>query len=304
MNNYISLDSKDLILLRETFENAHPFRHVKIDNVLTESFLKQLNSDFPSPMSSNYYDYCKEDGGRVGTNYANGDLNAFPPAFKELDQLMASQQFQDFLKSVTGIDDLEYDPDYFGGGIRASTEGTFLPIHLDFNYHPRTLHHRRLNVLLYLNPEWEESMGGHIQVHLDPNVYREKSLCSEFLPINNRLFIFETSETSWHGFKRLNLQQGQSRKAFSIYYYTKTRPGQDEIKLRNTEYVEPGVPTHFVPNHRLTEEDINLINVLLKRRDDRIAMLYQMRRNFDDKYAHLWHEYEYYLNAFKANTVE
>jgi hypothetical protein len=45
----------------------------------------------------------------------------------------------------------------------------------------------------------------------------------------------------------------------------------------------------------LTQAEVDLILEGVGRRDDRIAMLYDLRRSFDSKYSHLWHEYEYYL---------
>lgn len=136
-------------------------------------------------------------------------------------------------------------------------------------------------------------------MHLDPTVHRDQSLVESFAPLLNRVFIFETSETSWHGFDRLDVPAGMSRRAWSIYYYTKDREGAAEIKRRNTEYVEPPLPADLGPGHVLSQQDVELLRTMLKRRDDRIAMLYDMRRTFDDRYAHLWNEYEYYLGKFR-----
>ena len=42
--------------------------------------------------------------------------------------------------------------------------GGLLKIHTDFNRHPTMELDRRLNVLIYLNKDWEESYGGHLQL--------------------------------------------------------------------------------------------------------------------------------------------
>lgn len=288
-------------LLASSFQGAYPFPHVCIDNFFSASFIEALLRDFPRQSDPDYARFCMEDGGKVGENYANGDASSFSPAFRQLDALSSDPAFRDYLARLTGIPGLEFDPDYFGGGIRESRSKTFLPVHLDFNYHPKTLSHRRLNFLLYLNPVWERAWGGNIQVHLDPTVHREKSLVDAFVPMLNRVFIFETSETSWHGFDRLDPPEGMSRRAWSIYYYTKDRDGAADIKRRNTEYVEPPLPAELAPGHVLSEQDVQALQGLLKRRDDRIAMLYEMRRTFDDRYSHLWNEYEYYLGKFRES---
>lgn len=288
-------------LLASRFQTAYPFPHVCVDNFFAAPFAQDLLGDFPNQSDPDYARFCIEDGNRVGQNYANGDASSFPPAFKRLNDLSADPAFREYLTRLTGIPELEFDPDYFGGGIRESRSSIFLPVHLDFNYHPKTLSHRRLNFLLYLNPAWERSWGGNIQVHLDPAVYKEKSLVDSFAPLMNRVFIFETSETSWHGFDRLDLPEGMSRRAWSIYYYTKDRDGAEDIKRRNTEYVEPPLPASLTPGHVLTTQDVQSLQELLQRRDERIAMLYEMRRTFDDRYSHLWNEYEYYLTKYRES---
>lgn len=300
INDFLNLRSEqECSELAEKFQNAYPYPHVCIDDFFSQSFIEALSADFPSRNDPDYVRHCMEDGNQVGENYANADSASFPPAFKALDKLSGNPEFLQYLTRLTGIPDLEFDPDYFGGGLRESRSRAFLPVHLDFNYHPKTLSHRRLNFLLYLNPVWEESWGGNIQVHMDPNVYREKSLVSSFAPVMNRVFIFETSEKSWHGFDRLRPPDGIARRAWSIYYYTKDRDNAADIKRRNTEYVEPFLPAELGAGHVLSTEDVELIKELLKRRDDRIAMLYEMRRTFDDRYSHLWNEYEYYLAKYR-----
>jgi len=294
----------EIIQMRQQFTTADPFPHLVIDNFFTADFLSQIESDFPEKDES-YDRFCIQDDGKLGTNYANGDLNYFPPAFKQLDTLVQNQAFLDFVSKITGISTLEYDPQYFGGGIRESRSGTFLPPHVDFNHHPASLTHRRMNLLFYLNQEWQESWGGNLQVHKDPNVFNaNNSLVKSYMPINNRCLLFETSETSWHGFDRLNLPEGKSRRAFTIYYYTKHRPNETEIKFHNTEYVEPALPAHLAPGYTLTDADVALLHEYIARRDGRIRMLYDLRAEMDAKLRHVWTQYEYYLNLSRTKPSE
>lgn len=267
---------------RRRFTEASPFPHVIIDNFFTESFFSRLLKDFPEAGTPDYIDFCRADGGAIGTDYANGTVSTFPPAFAELDRLVASDEFRSYITRLTGIDGLEYDGAYFGGGIRESRSGTFLPPHLDFNYHPVTHSHRRMNLLFYLNEDWQAEWGGNLQVHRDPNVFNKNdSLVHSYLPKRNRCLIFETSETSWHGFDRLVLPPEKSRRAFTIYYYTRSRPNAESIQLHNTEYVEPPLPEHFRAGHVLTDADVALLHEYIQRRDGRIRMLYDLRKEMD-----------------------
>ena len=92
----------------------------------------------------------------------------------------------EYLGEITGIADLIYDPSYQGSGISESNPGEFLPVHVDFNYHPDTRHHRRLKILLYLNERWEQNWGGNIELHKNPRVHLYDSLEKSYTPINNR----------------------------------------------------------------------------------------------------------------------
>jgi 2OG-Fe(II) oxygenase superfamily len=280
--------------IRTRFTGAEPFPHVTIDGFLTDSFVGRLLADFPRK-DDRYRAFCLQDDGTPGDSYANGNFEDFPPAYRELDALMQNSAFLALVTQLTGIPGLEYDPDYFGGGIRESSGRVFLPPHIDFNHHPRQLTHRRLNLLLYLNPEWNAEWGGNLEVHLDPRV-NPTSLVHSYAPILNRALIFETSEISWHGFDHLKPPPGFARRAFTIYFYTKDRP--DGVRLHNTEYVEPPLPARFTAGYTLAKEDLELLIEGYNRRDGRIEMLYTLRREADEKYAHVWREYEYYFNEW------
>jgi hypothetical protein len=285
--------------LCQQFQTADPFPWLVLEDFLTENFVLQLITDFPQP-GPDYAKYCLGDDGKLGPNYANPNPQEFPPAFQLLDSLISSDEFVTLLSKLTGIPDLEYDPDYFGGGIRESQSQVFLPPHIDFNHHPRTVAHRRLNLLVYLNEDWMEEWGGAIQVHKDPRVHRTDSMVASFAPVLNRCFVFETSERSWHGFNRLVPPPGRSRRAFTVYYYTKDRPDADTVNWHNTEYVEPPLPARFAAGYTLAGEDELLLTEAIVRRDARIEMLYRIRAEADGKYAHVWKEYEYYLDLSRS----
>ena len=99
---------------------------------------------------------------------------------------------------------------------------------------------------------------------------------------------------SWHGFDRLQLPEGRTRRAFTVYYYTEHRPNEEAIQFHNTEYVEPPLPAHFQAGHVMTPADVTLLQEYITRRDGRIRMLYDVRMQMDEKLRHVWKEYEHY----------
>ena len=69
-----------------------------------------------------------------------------------------------WLEALTGIEGLIPDPYFGGGGLHQIEPGGFLKIHADFNVHPKLKLDRRLNMLIYLNKDWRDEYGGHLEL--------------------------------------------------------------------------------------------------------------------------------------------
>jgi hypothetical protein len=259
--------------LKTSFLEARPFRHVVVDDFLDSGFCQSLIDEFPpfDPRKA-----INETGG-VGRKAAHADLCALGPACRQFDSLMRDPAFLKQTGDVTGIADLLYDPAYFGGGTHQNLDGQELDIHVDFNFHPTTFQHRRLNLILFLNPEWSESWGGCLELCADPwnpsgaDVVR-------ILPLANRAVLFETTERSWHGFSRITLppeKQQLSRRSIAVYFYTEKRPAEETAPSHATVYIPRPLPTYLQPGHTLTELDRDELENLIERRDDQIRFLYE-----------------------------
>src|SRR5690606_7951229 len=90
----------------------------------------------------------------------------------------------------------------------------------------------RLNILIYLNKDWEESYGGHFELW-DKDM---KECQQKILPVFNRMAMFSTTSHSYHGHPNpLTCPDDRSRKSIALYYYSNGRP-QHEIDAFNTEH--------------------------------------------------------------------
>ena len=149
---------------------------------------------------------------------------------------MNSPEFLGWLERITGIDDLLADNQLFGGGLHQSIAGAFLNVHVDYNIHPSTKFHRRLNVLVYMNKAWEDEFEGHLELwDFSGN---KKRMLEKYAPIFNRCVIFETNESSFHGHpKPLKTPKGVNRKSIATYYYSRTRPESGNSIEHNTIYI-------------------------------------------------------------------
>lgn len=151
-----------------------------------------------------------------------------------------SLPFLKFLEEMSGIKGLIPDPYFKGGGIHRTNNGGFLNIHADFNFHNQMYLERRLNLLIYLNPDWKPEYGGAFEVWSSDM----KDQIAAFPPIMNRMCCFSTSSSSMHGNPEpVNHPDGTPRLSIALYYYTATwskskvphstlfkpRPGTEDI---------------------------------------------------------------------------
>jgi hypothetical protein len=255
------------------FGDAKPFGHVAIDNFLDTGFCDRLMGEFPA------FDVrrAKNEMGEVGRKATVPEITAIGPAYREFDQLMRSDELLAWIGQVASIPQLVYDPDYVGGGTHENLDGQDLDIHVDFNFHPRRALHRRLNLIVFLNPEWKPEWGGCLELHQDP-WNPENSIVTSVVPVANRAVLFETTETSWHGFTRIRLsdeKKGISRRSLAVYFYTRARPVRQTAPSHGTVYVPRALPGHLREGYELRAEDVQELRDLLTRRDGQIRFLYE-----------------------------
>jgi Rps23 Pro-64 3,4-dihydroxylase Tpa1-like proline 4-hydroxylase len=107
-------------------------------------------------------------------------------------------------------------------------------VHADFNLYPRLNIWRRLNFLLYLNEQWDESWGGELELWNRTGKQKVRAI----QPLFNRVVIFDTSNFSYHGHPHpLMCPPDRSRKSIALYYYTAEKP-QGEIDPHTTIFLE------------------------------------------------------------------
>jgi len=210
----------------ETYVNAAPFPHIVIDNFLPDEVLNNVLMEFPS---HEQIDWIKFDT-PLEKKLASKVETQIGPYTRFLLYQFNSATFINFLEALTGIHGLIPDPHFWGGGLHQIQPGGLLKIHADFNFHPVLKINRRINLLLYLNKEWDENYGGELQLW-----DRNMSKCEvKLLPIFNRCVIFNTTDFSFHGHPDpVSCPTGETRKSLALYYYSNGRP-VEEISEKHT----------------------------------------------------------------------
>lgn len=205
--------------IRASYERSDPFPYFCIDDF--------LQPDFGLAVADSYPDY------RVATSMGRAfsalnehgkvqicDRAEFSDPVVQLDDALRAPEFLALLERVTGIPKLLADDELVGGGMHVMDRGGRLDVHVDFNLIEDRALHRRLNILLFFNEDWQDDWGGRLEFW--DSAVRGRG--GEYLPIFNRCVVFETSERSFHGVTPLVCPQERVRKSFAAYYYTREAP--------------------------------------------------------------------------------
>jgi hypothetical protein len=202
---------------------------VVFDDFFDPELLDLVLTEFPKPGEIRWqrFDNAHE------IKLASAAEASFGPATRLLLYHLNSATFLDFLSSVTGIKHLIPDPGFAGGGLHQIVPGGKLGIHVDFNKHEDYGLDRRLNLLLYLNKDWRESYGGHLELW-----DRSMSECqAKVLPMFNRVMIFGTTDFTYHGHPDpLRCPDHMTRKSLALYYFSNGRPAEEITGSHSTVF--------------------------------------------------------------------
>jgi hypothetical protein len=216
---------------------ARPFPHLVIDDFLPDPVAARVLDEFPASDSTRWSRYDKSVYSKKLA--ANGEEQLGPFVYSVL-RAMNSPPLLGFLETLTQIPGLIPDPYLEGGGLHQILPGGYLKIHADFNVHSRLNLDRRINLLLYLNRDWREEYGGHLELW-DRDM---RSCGARVLPVFNRAVVFSTTDVSFHGHPTpLSCPEGVSRKSMALYYYSAGRPRHEESPSHSTLWqIRPGEP--------------------------------------------------------------
>jgi hypothetical protein len=205
-------DSPDKSLFDEK-----PFKHVVIDDFFPENFAHACIQNFPLTGSNNWE---FTDDSDIEVKYRTTWKSEFdiPEGIINAVRILNSSLILRAMANIFPIKKILPDPYFTGGGLNVTKPNGLLDVHIDGNYHDATGLNRRLNAILYLNPNWQKGWGGEF------GLYDEKGdkCLKKVAPLFNRLVIFDTHDKSFHGLPNpLNFPAGEERRSIILYYYTK-----------------------------------------------------------------------------------
>lgn len=229
---FLSFDEQACIAagkrLSEAYQSASPFPHAVIDDFLDRGLLRDIAKGYPNLENQPFFDRDQE-----RFKYQIHPQESRNGLVKNLLAELNSQAFLGFLGALTGIDGLIADPYFLGGGLHETRRGGHLGVHADFNIHQRMKLERRLNLLIYLNEDWQPQYGGDLELW-DTRMTRCETRVS---PVLGRALIFNTALDSFHGHPEpLTCPEDRSRRSIATYYYTAPEGGVGQLARRTTNF--------------------------------------------------------------------
>jgi 2-oxoglutarate-Fe(II)-dependent oxygenase superfamily protein len=211
------------------YAEASPFPHAVMDDFLPAWVGRGILEEFPAPGQIDWRQYDDPNQKKL----ANENESKLGPFTRHVIAQLNSSTFVSFLERLTGIEGLIPDPHLRGGGLHQIQRGGLLKVHADFNWYPRLKLDRRLNLLFYLNEDWQEDYGGHLELW-----DREMARCERrVLPVFNRCVVFNTTDTAFHGHPEpLTCPEGRTRKSLALYYYSNGRPAEETASPHSTQF--------------------------------------------------------------------
>ncbi len=219
----------------KSYQAATPFPHIVIDDFFNPGDLEAILAEFPTNKEQiNWKTYNKPHEIKFASR-SERDIGPFTRYFL---YTLNAETFLKFLEQLTGIEGLIPDPHFEGGGLHMIRPGGKLGVHVDFNRHKHLKLDRRINLLLYLNKNWQDKYNGHLELW-----DKDMTTCAQRIaPLFNRVVIFNTTDFSYHGHPDiLQCPEGMQRQSLALYYYTNGRPQHEISDKHNTLFkLRPG----------------------------------------------------------------
>ena len=158
------------------------------------------------------------------------DSKFFSNDLNKVYKYLISDLFIKKLENLTNTKKLIIDSNMIGGGLTISPPNSHLQKHTDFNFNSKLKLYRCVNVILYLNYDWNENDGGFLELY-DISGNNNKKI----LPTNNTLFIFKSNNNTPHGFTKII--SNKCRKSLNLWYYTDCSPENVDTTPHKTKWI-------------------------------------------------------------------
>lgn len=202
-----------------------PFDHVVIDDFFLPNIAQSLHEEFPDFES----DVWKGYNSPIEKKRLCNTWDSFPVLTYKVFSALNSPEFVSLLSTkLLSSRNLFSDQGLNGGGWHIHKRGGKLNTHLDYSVHPKLGLQRKLNIIVYVNPDWQENWGGSLGLWGNESAEKPGDLVKSVWSKFNRAVVFDTTQNSWHGLPEpLVCPDGQARQSLAAYYLCDPSEGVD-----------------------------------------------------------------------------
>lgn len=172
--------------LSESQRCEYPWTHWQIDNFLPKAIFEKTQKSLCFPQG----EFRKRPDDEADINYM------FVPDL-ELAKFFLDDDFKKFLEALTG-EQLSIHENSLVQLRKMDANSPSFPIHID------SQDERSLVCLLYVSPEWQSGFGGELCLFTEeqpsPHCPPKKTIA----PIANRMVLFFSDDTHWHGVNKVS----------------------------------------------------------------------------------------------------
>lgn len=253
--NYLSAER--ITEAAKSFHNADPFDYCIVDDFFNAETAAELAREFPDFNDEVWHEYNNP----IEIKKVSNNWNQFGPLTYRIMNILNGADFVNFLGKTLKISPMYSDSGLNGGGWHIHRAGGKLNTHLDYSIHPKMNHQRKINIIMYMNPNWQESWGGTLGLwRSSEDGTKPTDLVKSVWPKFNRAIIFDTTQQSWHGLPEpVACPETEYRKSLAIYYLTDAPAA-----------VDPRGKALFAPTKE-QENDKDVLDLIRKRADVKTA---------------------------------
>jgi hypothetical protein len=228
--------------LADSYCTADPYPHIVIDNFLPATLAEALLRSFPVATAlTNVIGFKDRSFEHKKRQILPVECNDY---VRRVFGFFNSAPLVAFLESLTRIEGLISDPHFEGGGFHEIARGGNLALRADFRAHRNPRLTRRLNLLIFLNKNWEGDYRGHLELWDKSAKHKMQSIA----PLFNRCVVFSTAQDSYHGHPDpLNVPANRTRKSMALYYYTASATSCEATPAPQAKprALRPEITNHF-----------------------------------------------------------
>jgi len=197
---------------KNNFTGNKPFNHTVITDLFDADLLSEMVKSIGAYQRDNAYKYDNVFEKKLAYN----NMNKMPILCRQLIRELNSNPFVNWVSEVTKIPNLIPDPYLNGAGLHMIPRSGKLAVHADYNLYKSLNLLRRVNLILYLNKDWNPEYGGQLELWNSDMTQCVKKVEPSF----NTLVLFESTDTSFHGHPHpLNTPEGIWRQSLALYFY-------------------------------------------------------------------------------------